>query len=139
MTKHERVLRLLLRVVGGAALFAAPCALMPYSWMDAIHQRLGMGKLPAEPVVGYLARSTSAFYAVLGGLFWVLSSDLRRYRPALGYLAVAIILVGVMLLCTDFLEGMPLWWSLMEGPFNIGFGAAVLVLSFRVGPPLSGQ
>lgn len=134
MKKHERVLRWLLRVVGGAALFAAPCAMMPYSWMNTIHQVLGMGDLPDKPVVGYLARSTSAFYALLGGLLWVLSSDLRRYRPVLCYLGGAIILFGLMLLCVDFLGGMPLWWSLAEGPFNIGFGTAVLVLSLRIGP-----
>jgi hypothetical protein len=28
------------------------------------------------PVVGSLARSTSAFYAMLGGLFWIISFDL---------------------------------------------------------------
>jgi hypothetical protein len=102
--------------------------------MNAIHQWLGMGDLPAEPVVGYLARSTSAFYAVLGGLLWVLSCDLHRHRPVLCYLGAAIVLVGLMLLGADLLEGMPLWWSLLEGPFNITFGTAILVLSRRIEP-----
>jgi hypothetical protein len=54
-----------------AAFFVAA----PYSWMNAIHQWLGLGVLPDAPVAGYLARSTSAFYAMLGGLLWVLLFD----------------------------------------------------------------
>ena len=68
MARYERSFKLFLRVVGTVALLAVVAVVMPYSWMDAVHQRLGMGKLPPEPIVGYLARSTSAFYAMLGGL-----------------------------------------------------------------------
>ncbi len=132
MTRQERLLRLLLRVIGSAALVAVPCALMASSWMNAVHQGLGMGELPAEPVVGYLARSTSAFYAGLGGLLWVSSFDVRRHQLVLSYLGAAIVLFGLMLLAVDFLEGMPYWWSLAEGPFNVGFGIVILVLSWRI-------
>ena len=133
MTRDERLFRLLLRVVGSAALLAAPCVLMPYAWMNAIHGGLGMGELPDAPIVGYLARSTSAFYALLGGLLWTLSFDLRRYRLVLGYLGVAIVVVGLMLIAVDYLEGMPLWWQLVEGPFNVGFGIVILVFNRRLG------
>lgn len=126
------ILRWILRVVGTVALFALPCALMPYSWMDSIHQGLGMGRLSSDPIVGYLARSTSAFYAVLGGLFWVLSYDLPRYQPVLRYLGGAIIGFGVLLLAVDGLEGMPTWWTVAEGPFNLLFGAAIVALSQRL-------
>ena len=132
LPRPERILQLLTRVVGSVALLAIPCALMPYSWMNAVHQGLGMGELPSEPIVGYLARSTSAFYALMGGLFWVVSLDLRRYRLVLRYLGMAIILIGLMLFGVDFAEGMPWWWSLAEGPFNVGFGVAILVLSWRI-------
>ena len=133
MTRHERVFRLILRVVGSAALLAAPCVLMPYAWMNAIHEGLGMGRLPDAPVVGYLARSTSAFYALLGGLLWTLSLDVRRHRLVLGYLGVAVVLFGLVLFAVDFLEGMPLWWRLVEGPFNVGFGLVILVFCWRLG------
>ena len=138
MTKQERLLKLILRIVGSVALLAIVAAVMPYSWMDAIHQWLGMGRLPAEPIVGYLARSTSAFYALLGGLLWVLSFDLHRYRPVLIYISAAIIFFGVTLFAVDLLEGMPLWWSFGEGPFNTIFGVVILVLSYRLGSK-SGQ
>ena len=132
MTKQERLFKLFLRIIGTAALFALVAVVMPYSWMNAIHQRLGMGQLPAEPIVGYLARSTSAFYALLGALLWVVSFDLVRHRPILRFLGVAIILFGGMLSIVDFVEGMPLWWSLWEGPINMAFGSIILILSNRL-------
>jgi hypothetical protein len=54
-------------MVGTVSALAAFCAVMPYAWMNATHQYLGMGVLSDQPVVGYLTRSTSAFYALFGG------------------------------------------------------------------------
>jgi len=132
MTKQERLFKLVLRIVGTAALFALVAVFMPYSWMNAIHQWLGMGELPAEPIVGYLARSTSAFYALLGGLMWVVSFDLHRYRPVLIYIGAAIIVFGLALFAVDLLEGMPFWWSFGEGPFNFIFGVVIFTLAHRL-------
>jgi len=133
MTKQYRFLRLFLRVIGTAALLALVAVVMPYSWMNAIHQWLGMGQLPAEPIVGYLARSTSAFYALLGGLFWVASFDLHRHRMVLCYLGIVIVIFGTALFVVDLLEGMPFWWTIGEGPFNIVFGVVILALARRLG------
>jgi len=133
MTKQERFLKLLLRIIGSVALVAIVAVVMPYSWMNAVHRWLGMGELPAEPIVGYLARSTSAFYAILGGLFWVVSFDLHRHKVVLCYLGIVVVVFGAALFVIDLLEGMPLHWCLTEGPFNIGFGIVILVLSYRIG------
>jgi hypothetical protein len=132
MAERDRFFKLFLRVIGTAALFALVAVVMPYSWMNAIHPRLGMGTLPSEPIVGYLARSTSAFYALLGALLWVVSFDLVRHRLILRFLGVAIIVFGGILLIVDFVEGMPLWWSLWEGPINMAFGTIILILSNRL-------
>ena len=129
MTQRDRFLRVFLRIVGSTSLLALPCAMMPYSWMNAIHQHLGLGGLPPEPIVGYLARSTSLFYAMLGGLFWVLSFDVQRYRPVLCYVGAAVMAFGLLLWGIDFSEGMPLWWSVAEGPITVAFGAIILILS----------
>ena len=133
MTNEERLFRLLLRGVGSVSLLAIPFIFVPYAWMNAIHDGLGMGQLPDAPVVGYLARSDSAFFAILGGLLWVLSFDPRRHRPVLVYLGAAILLFGLVLFAVDFLEGMPLWWNLWEGSANTGFGILILVFSWRLG------
>ena len=133
MTKQDRFLKLFLRIIGSVALLALFPVVFPYSWMNAIHQWLGMGQLPSQPIVGYLARSTSAFYALLGGLFWVASFDLHRHRMVLCYFGVVIVIFGAALFVIDLLEGMPLHWSLTEGPINVGFGVFILALSYRMG------
>ena len=79
----ERTLVLWLRacaVLVGLALLAVA---MPTSWMAAIHRWLGLGEFPAGPIVPYLARSLSAFYAMFGALMWVVSTDVRRLAPVL--------------------------------------------------------
>lgn len=126
---RESLLKLFLRLVGTVSAFAAFCAVMPYSWMNATHQYLGMGVLPDQPVVGYLARSTCAFYALFGGLFWVISFDLPRYRPVLRYLGAATVVLGVLLVGVDRIEGMPRFWQMEEGPIDVAIGAVMLWLA----------
>ena len=84
-SSHESALRVLLRFIGTSSLLALIFVPVPYSWMNGIHQYLGMGELSHQPVVGYLARSTSAFYAILGGLFLLISFDLPRYGTSTEY------------------------------------------------------
>jgi hypothetical protein len=118
--------------MGSASLLGLIFVAVPYAWMDSIHVALGMGPLPEEPVVGYLARSTSAFYALLGGLLWVVSFDLVRHRRVLAYLGAAVTSLGVILLVVDWAEGMPSFWTIWEGPFVAAFGLSMLFLSRHV-------
>jgi hypothetical protein len=128
----HRLLRFILRLFGTSSLFALIFVAAPFGWMDAIHARLGMGELPDAPVVGYLARSTSAFYALFGGLLWVLSFDLVRHRVVLMYLAFAIVGFGVALFAIDSAEGMPVFWRFWEGPMLVALGVTLVVLVRRV-------
>ena len=129
----ERVLKLILRLIGGSSLLALIFVAAPYAWMNSIHSALGMGQLPDMPVVGYLARSTSAFYALIGGLLLVVSFDLGRHRRVLIYLGAALALFGLVLLVVDWSEGMPPLWTAWEGPFVIVSGLAIWFLSRGVG------
>ncbi len=122
-----------LRILGTASLLALGAVFMPYSWMDAIHQWLGLGVLPTEPIVGYLARSTSAFYTFLGGMMWVVSFDLYKHRLVLIYIGAATTIFGAVLFVVDLVEDMPLWWSIGEGLSNVAVGVVILVLSCRIG------
>ena len=81
-----------------------------------------MGPLPTEPIVGYLARSTSALYALLGALFWAISFDPPRHRPILLTVGTGIVGFGIALFFVDRAEGLPLAWRLWEGPFVAAFG-----------------
>jgi len=132
--KLEQALKVILRLIGSTSLFALIFVTVPHSLMDSIHSWLGLGQLPDKPVIGYLARSTSAFYALLGGLFWVVSFDLERHRLVLIYLGVAVTLFGAVLLVVDWYEGMPLFWKIWEGPFVIAFGLAMLFLTRGIRP-----
>ncbi|MBN2180389.1 MAG: hypothetical protein JW715_00640 [Sedimentisphaerales bacterium] len=115
-----------------ASLFALIGVFMPYSWMDATHRWLGMGKLPAEPIVGYLARSTSAFYAFFGGLLLLTSFDLYKYRQLLIYIGITHVLFGILLLVIDLMGSLPLFWGLTEGPVGLIFGVIIVVFSCRM-------
>jgi hypothetical protein len=59
------------------------------------------------PVVEYLARSLSVFYAVTGALCLVLATDPERYRPLVRLLGAAFALTSVVLLGIDLAAGMP--------------------------------
>ena len=129
MTKSDKVLVILLRFVGVGALFALVPVFMPFSWMAATHRWLGLGEMPTGPVVEYLARSVSAFYALFGALCLVVASDLERYRPLVRLLGVAFALMSLVLLGVDLAAGMPWWWTASEGPGGVVFGALLIVLA----------
>ena len=127
-------LKLFLRIIGSVSLLAILAVLMPYHSMNVTHQWLGLGELPDEPIVGYLARSTSAFYAMFGALMWVVSFNLRRHRTIVCFLGWAIILLGVTLLGIDIVEGMPPYWIAGEGPPSMVIGGVILYFGRRLAP-----
>jgi hypothetical protein len=132
-TWQERLLRILVRWVGGVSLLALVLVFMPHAWMDGIHRALGMGTLPAIPVVGYLTRSLSLFYALMGGLLVFCSFDPAKHREVLYYLAAAFVFFGLMMLGIDYCVGMPNLWRQLEGPYITVFGILLLTLLPRAG------
>ena len=129
MTKSDKVLVILLRYGGVIALFAVVAVVMPTSWMAATHRWLGLGEMPTGPVVEYLARSLSAFYALVGALCLVVASDLERYRPLVRFLGAAFALMSPVALGVDLAAGMPWWWSASEGPGGVVFGVLLFFLA----------
>ncbi len=126
--RAERLLVLVLRMAGCLEALAIFPAVMPRSWMAVVHELIGLGQFPQVPVVEYLARSLSAFYALNGGLALVVSTDVRRYATLITYQAVAVIGFGLLLLATDLSVGMPWWWTAGEGPFVVALGLVLLAL-----------
>jgi hypothetical protein len=131
MEPKRRILVWLLRIGGFVMLTALGAVVMPFDWMNLVHRQMGLGELPNAPIVGYLTRSVSALYALHGALLLFLASDLRRYLPVVRFLAIASIGFGAVLLGIDCVVGMPLSWTLGEGPFVIAFNILVLWLSGR--------
>jgi hypothetical protein len=129
MSRADKRLKILLRIVGVTTLFALVGVLMPKSWMASTHQWLGLGELPDVPIVQNLARSTSAFYAIFGAVCFVMATDLGRYRPLVRFLGVVVALFGVVLIVIDLTAGMPWWWTVSEGLSTIMFGALMFLLA----------
>jgi len=97
--------------VGIGSLFALVPVVMPFSWMAATHRWLGLGVMPTGPVVEYLARSLSAFYALVGALCLVMASNLDRYRPLVRFFGLCLALLGIVFTGVDLAAGMPWWWT----------------------------
>ena len=131
-TTADRALVVVLRLMGTSSLTAVLFVVAPHDWMRSIHADLGLGPMPEGPVVWYLARSTSAFYAILGGLFWLVSFDLERHRTVILYLGAAVTCLGATLLVVDWAEGLPLFWTVWEGPFVTAIGVAMWSLGRKL-------
>jgi hypothetical protein len=131
--RAERLLSLLLRVTGTMMLLAVLAVLMPRSCMARTHELLGLGPFPDGAIVDYLARSLSGFYAIHGGLFWLLSRDIRRYAPIIRFCGWTGLVGGAGLLALDWHLGLPTHWILGEGPFVVLLCAAILYLVRRCG------
>lgn len=100
--------------------------------MASIHSGLGLGEFPASPLTNYLTRSLSAMYAFHGGLLFILSTDVRRFRPVVLFVGWATAGLGVAFTVIDWTAPMPTWWLLAEGPWVIGIGLVIAWLSRRV-------
>jgi hypothetical protein len=124
----RRLLSGFLQAVGTIDLLAAVAVLLPRSVMAEIHAALGLGALPGEPIVGYLARSVSMFYAFCGALLIVLGRDVVRHRSLIRFVGRCGVLAGVLLLGIDLAEGLPGWWTAIEGPCCVLLAGTVLTL-----------
>lgn len=128
MSRQMRILRWLLTCCGVLTLLALPAVFLPRAMMNEFHRGLGLGELPEGPIVLYLARSLSFFYAAFGVLTLLLATDVRRYSPLITWWGLAAMTLGVLLIGIDLTAGMPIDWMLGEVIFTVCAGAAVLLL-----------
>ena len=135
MNGSEKALIALLRALGVLCLLATFAVFMPLRWMAVVHDWLGVGRFPEGRIVEYLARSLSALYAFHGGLLLLISTDVRRYAGVVTYVAVACLAFGVLILAIDLSIGMPLHWTLQEGPYVLIMGLAILLLQRKARRP----
>lgn len=134
MNSYERAIQVLLRIGGFTMLTALFAVFLPVRWMAETHEWLGLGTFPETPLVDYLTRSASLLYAWHGGLLLVASFNVRRYRPLLIYLGIATAIGGLILLGIDLHAGMPLYWTLWEGPPVSMIGLLMVWLTLRIEP-----
>ena len=119
----------LLRLAGCVTAAAFLAIFLPVEWMASTHRWLGLGEFPRAPVVDYLARSVAALYGFHGVLLLIISGDPFKYRAIVWYVAVMNILFGLIVLAIDIHAGMPLAWTVVEGPPILLFGIALTLLN----------
>jgi hypothetical protein len=134
MTNARGWLAVVLRVNGGLMILATAAVVLPHAAMDHVHRWLGLGELPDLPIVGYLTRSLSAIYAMLGAMAIFIAADLSRYLPLIRCWAVAAVLFGISMFAIDLATHMPLWWAVGEGCFVTAVGCLILWLARRGSP-----
>ena len=125
-----RLLKLILLIIGATLMTAAIPMCFPITTMNQIHQWLGLGEMPSQPIVAYLARSTSLLYAMHGTLMLMIGLQLNQYLPlakVLGWLHVA---AGLALLFIDLTAPMPWFWTAAEG-VPIALAGAIIFLLAR--------
>jgi len=128
LTVRIRILVALLRLAGVVTVSAFLAVFLPVEWMASTHQRLGLGEFPRSAVVDYLARSIAGLYGFHGVLLLLISRDPARHRPIVWYVASMNVLFGLMLVAIDLHAGMPMYWTLGEGPPIVAFGVVVALL-----------
>lgn len=131
IAKAERHLARVLRALGFLDLLALVAVVMPRHWLDAAHLWVGLGHLPRDPIVGYLARTASALYALHGGMVVFISYDVMRYERLIRFMALAALVHGAVIVGIDLAEGMPAPWRFGEGPAFAATGILVLWMQHR--------
>lgn len=130
--RAEKLLILVLRFEAAILILALPAMLLPTEWMASVHQWLGLGTFPRGAIVEYLTRSLSALYALWAPLLLYLTFDLKRYLALIAFLAWMRILLGIALLILDLWIGMPLLWTLGEGPGIVAISVIQYLLAKKL-------
>ena len=128
---RERLLVWILRLAGALEILAFIAVVMPRSWMDTSHAWLGLGQMPAGPILMFMIRQASYTYGVHGLSLWLIASDVERFRPFVVFNAVAFLVAAPVFFLIDLISGMPWWWAVSD-PVSCGLlGGALLLLSRR--------
>jgi hypothetical protein len=127
-----KLLKALLRLGGVVTGSAFAAIFLPVEWMASSHAWLGLGEFPRAPVVDYLARSIAALYGFHGVLLLTVARDPIALRPIVSYVAFVNVCFGAILLGIDLHSGMPMWWTLGEGPPIAALGVALAWLNSSI-------
>jgi len=65
-------------------------------------------------------------------MYWVLATDVRRHAPVIRYIGWSTLAFGLAMVLIDSRAGMPLLWTLLEGPPIATVGTVLLLLVRRL-------
>lgn len=107
---------------------------LPVDWMVSTHRWLGLGEFPRLPIVDYLTRSVAALYGFHGALLMLIATDPLQHRRIVWFVAVMNVTFGLIMVAIDLHAGLPLWWTLVEGPPIVVLGIIIAWLNSVVQP-----
>lgn len=125
----EITLKIILRISGIMLIAAFGAVFLPYETMAIIHKHLGLGEFPNLPILDYLARSVSLFYAMHGVIIIYISFDLMKYLQFLKMLCCLGFVFGIALFIIDIKAPMPNSWAFTEGPTILSLNLVIYVLA----------
>lgn len=126
---EELVQKWLLRLTGATEMLAFISVVMPQSWMEAGHLWLGMGEMRSSPLLIFMIRQASYTYGLHGLSLWILSTDLKRFRPLIIFNGIAFTLAGIVFFLIDYTAGMPWFWTIGDAAGCAAFGVLLLWLN----------
>ncbi|MDX6611859.1 MAG: hypothetical protein QOD75_1045 [Blastocatellia bacterium] len=134
MNQPDRHLLLtwLLRLVGLVEILAFIAVIMPRSWMEISHAWLGLGRMPEGSVLMFLIRQASYTYGMHGVSLWVISTNVKRFRPLILLNGISYLLAWPVFFTIDYSAGMPMWWALGDSTACGLIGVALLVCQNRL-------
>ena len=103
-----------MRIIAIGWLVSGISCLLPETWIASFLDWVGLGPMPHAVIFLYVIRKFAYVTTACGVLFWVVATDVVRYRPIV-ITTIAIHLIFVPVLCwLDVTIGMPLWWCIMD-------------------------
>lgn len=133
LNPRERLVQLLLRLIGLAVITAIIPMLFPRQWIEYLYNLTGLKEWPDQPISWYFARSLSLMYFAHGVMVLGLSTDVRRYWSLIQLLGWLNLAIGILLTVIDLVNDMPMWWTIIEGPSVIVGGCLLLWLMLPAG------
>lgn len=128
---YSRLLKLILMVAALGWGISVVGVLLPWPVAENCLRGLGVGPLPADPMLDYWLRMAGGGFTMVGALFVAILVQPRKYEVLLPMLAWLCIAEGVVLLVSGLRLGLPPFPFWGDVSFCLGVGVGLLVVQPR--------
>lgn len=128
---YSRLLKLILMVAALGWGISVVGVLLPWPVAENCLRGLGVGPLPADPMLDYWLRMAGGGFTMVGALFVAILVQPRKYEVLLPMLAWLCIAEGVVLLVSGLRLGLPPFPFWGDVSFCLGVGIGLLVVQPR--------
>jgi len=108
----RKKLRAVLLVAAAGCGVSVLGVILPWKWLAAWIGMFGAHYLPADPMIVYAVRSSSAAFVFVGIFFALVARDPQRFAPFLDLGIAGLLVVGAVCLVVGVGTGMAPWYLL---------------------------